>query len=175
MGYKHDFSWDITLPLGLIINFNLTKKVIVSSSYFFIAFNQTNEPCLCFFTFRLLSKKMGRLDGKVIVLSAAAQGIGKASAIVTIYFPSITSSLQLYKFAALCFGLLTALCDTLMCIINGFTLRGLQLLCVSLLNKSLSCKGCQHGIFESVKCRCRIIGHCNTMVNVKPILRVEHF
>lgn len=64
---------------------------------------------------------MGRLDGKVIVLSAAAQGIGKASAIVTIHFPSITSSLQLYKFAALCFGLLTALCATLMRIINGFT------------------------------------------------------
>lgn len=93
----------------------------------FSAFNLiklTNLAFLCsFYTFRLLSKKMGRLDGKVIVLSAAAQGIGKASAIVTIYFTSVTSCLQLYKFAALCCGLLTALCATLMHIINGFTLR----------------------------------------------------
>lgn len=31
---------------------------------------------------------MGRLDGKVIVLSAAAQGIGRGAALVLIYFIS---------------------------------------------------------------------------------------
>lgn len=106
---------------------DMSKKINVFSS--FIAFNLTKLTNLAFYalfffffyTFRLLLKKMGRLDGKVIVLSAAAQGIGKASAIVTIYFTSVTSSLQLYKFAALLLWLIDS--PTLMHIINGFTLR----------------------------------------------------
>lgn len=67
-----------------------SKRVNVLS---LIEFHLTYEPCVFMpfpYTFRLLLKTMGRLDGKVIVLSAAAQGIGKASAIVTIHFPSIS-------------------------------------------------------------------------------------
>uniref|UniRef100_A0A673N1W5 Dehydrogenase/reductase SDR family member 6 n=2 Tax=Sinocyclocheilus rhinocerous TaxID=307959 RepID=A0A673N1W5_9TELE len=72
-------NWDINIAFRAVhCDF---KRVNVLS---FIAFHLSYEPCvftLFFYTFRFLLKTMGRLDGKVIVLSAAAQGIGKASTI----------------------------------------------------------------------------------------------
>lgn len=148
MGYIYNIS------IG-ILNMNCSIRLKKGKCVQHIAFNiikLINLAFLCsFYTFRLLSKKMGRLDGKVIVLSAAAQGIGKASAIVTIYFTSVTSCLQLYKFSALCCGLLTALCATLMHIINGFTLRVYNCHVFS-----FSVKACHAKAVSMVFCGCQV-------------------
>lgn len=108
---------------------------------------------------RIIIKTMGRLDGKVIVLSAAAQGIGRASAIVTIHLPLSTFKaclILLSHFSSWSLYTALQLIDSPVCHFDEYNkwiyFVDLLLSWVSHLNESLTRKGCQNdtAIFEAV-------------------------